>query len=190
MKKRGGGGGFGSKQPALTMVENIPLVSFAASSSSSNEDDETEVEEKRLADGPSSMMNPTTRTTVTRRLQQIIRLHVRGMTCSACSGTVEGVLSSIHGVEKAAVSLTTGRAVVEFASSLKQNISDFEALLVSSLEDVGFEAEVEKETSIANIFLSVEGMTCSACTSAVEHALNDTPGVLSASVALLPRGSA
>ena len=77
---------------------------------------------------------------------------MRGMTCSACSGTVEGVLSSIHGVEKAAVSLTTGRAVVEFASSLKQNISDFEALLVSSLEDVGFEAEVEKETSIANIF--------------------------------------
>ena len=193
MKKRGGGG-FGSKQPALTMVENTPLVSFpASSSSSSNEDDETEVEEKRLDDGPPSMMNPTDRTKTkgkVTRLQQIIRLHVRGMTCSACSGTVEGVLNSIHGVEKAAVSLTTGRAVVEFASSLKQNISDFEALLVSSLEDVGFEAEVEKETSIANIFLSVEGMTCSACTSAVEHALNDTPGVLSASVALLPRGSA
>ena len=59
---------------------------------------------------------------------------------------------------------------------------------MSSLEDVGFEAEVEKETSIANIFLSIEGMTCSACTSAVEHALNDTPGVLSASVALLLEG--
>ena len=115
MKKRGGGG-FGSKQPALTMVENIPLVSFpASSSSSSNEDDETEVEEKRLDDGPPSMMNPTDRTKTkgkVTRLQQIIRLHVRGMTCSACSGTVEGVLSSIRGVDKAAVSLTTGRAVV------------------------------------------------------------------------------
>ena len=78
--------------------------------------------------------------------------------------------------EKAAVSLTNDEP--SLSSRVTQTkYSDFEALF-SSLEDVGFEAEVEKETSIANIFLSVEGMTCSACTSAVEHALNDTPGVL------------
>jgi Cu+-exporting ATPase len=186
-----GGGGFGSK-PALMMVEKVPLVSFPGSSSS-NEGEDGEDESKIGG------CVGTQRTTKTKRQQQqqhhqqhqrIVRLRVRGMTCSACSGTVEGVLTSVHGVEKAAVSLTTGRAVVEFSSSLKQNMSDFEALLVSSLEDVGFEAEVEKETSISNIFLSIEGMTCSACTSAVEHALNDTPGILSTSVALLPRGSA
>jgi len=186
-----GGGGFGSK-PALMMVEKVPLVSFPGSSSSNEGEDGEDESEIGGCVG-------TQRTTKTKRQQQqqqhqqhqrIVRLRVRGMTCSACSGTVEGVLTSVHGVEKAAVSLTTGRAVVEFSSSLKQNMSDFEALLVSSLEDVGFEAEVEKETSISNIFLSIEGMTCSACTSAVEHALNDTPGILSTSVALLPRGSA
>lgn len=182
-----GGGGFGSK-PALMMVEKVPLVSFPGSSSS-NEGGVGE-DESEIGGCVGTQRKTKRQQQQHQQHQRIVRLRVRGMTCSACSGTVEGVLTSVHGVEKAAVSLTTGRAVVEFSSSLKQNISDFEALLVSSLEDVGFEAEVEKETSISNIFLSIEGMTCSACTSAVEHALNDTPGILSTSVALLPRGSA
>jgi Cu+-exporting ATPase len=182
-----GGGGFGSK-PALMMVEKVPLVSFPGSSSS-NEGGVGE-DESEIGGCVGTQRKTKRQQQQQQQHQRIVRLRVRGMTCSACSGTVEGVLTSVHGVEKAAVSLTTGRAVVEFSSSLKQNISDFEALLVSSLEDVGFEAEVEKETSISNIFLSIEGMTCSACTSAVEHALNDTPGILSTSVALLPRGSA
>ena len=182
-----GGGGFGSK-PALMMVEKVPLVSFPGSSSS-NEGEDGE-DESEIGGCVGTQRKRQQQQQQHQQHQRIVRLRVRGMTCSACSGTVEGVLTSVHGVEKAAVSLTTGRAVVEFSSSLKQNISDFEALLVSSLEDVGFEAEVEKETSISNIFLSIEGMTCSACTSAVEHALNDTPGILSTSVALLPRGSA
>jgi Cu+-exporting ATPase len=182
-----GGGGFGSK-PALMMVEKVPLVSFPGSSSS-NEGEDGE-DESEIGGCVGTQRKRQQQQQQHQQHQRIVRLRVRGMTCSACSGTVEGVLTSVHGVEKAAVSLTTGRAVVEFSSSLKQNIKNFEALLVSSLEDVGFEAEVEKETSISNIFLSIEGMTCSACTSAVEHALNDTPGILSTSVALLPRGSA
>ena len=189
--KRGGGGGGG--KAALTLVEKVPLVSSNRDDDDDDDDDdETDTSSTAFRHRNGKYLTPssTTKTTGKMTKQRIIRLRVRGMTCSACSGTVEGVLSSIYGVEKAAVSLTTGRAVVEFTGSLQQNISDFKGLLVSSLEDVGFEAEVEEHTSIASIFLSIEGMTCSACTSAVEHALNDTPGVLSASVALLPQGSA
>jgi len=191
------------------MVEAVPLVSSADYYSSSSiqqlnddDDDDDDDDDEFIED-----TNDTTTTTTTNnntyinstkttmlttknmielKKEQQVRLLVRGMTCSACSNAVEGVLNSIPGVHKARVTLTTGRASL----TTVKITNEFKQLLVNSLEECGFDCEVEEETSIANIFLSVEGMTCSACTTAVEQALKNTNGVLTATVALLPRGSA
>ena len=74
-----------------------------------------------------------------------IRLKITGMTCSACSATLEGVLKAVPGVNRVAISLTTGDAVVE----VEHGRTRAEAL-IAAVEDAGFEAEEVKEVRLAN----------------------------------------
>lgn len=115
-----------------------------------------------------------------------VKLHVTGMTCSACSGAVEAALQGVPGVSRVAVSVTTGSAMVE----IEHGCTVLPATLITEVEDAGFDAEEIKEVEESRIRLLIEGMTCSACTGAVERALTDMNGVETVSVALLPEGSA
>lgn len=115
-----------------------------------------------------------------------VRLEVTGMTCSACSGAVEAALQGIPGVSRVAVSLTTGSVMVE----IKHGCTVLPATLIKEVEDAGFEAEEIKEVEESSVRLLIEGMTCSACTGAVERALTEMNGVEAVSVSLLPEGSA
>ena len=115
-----------------------------------------------------------------------ITLRVTGMTCSACSTTVERVLKAVPGVKHVTISLTTGDAVVE---AKDESTLQAEAL-VEAVEGAGFEAVEIKEVEQSKVKLLIDGMTCSACTSAVDGVLRGVAGVESVSVALLPEGSA
>ncbi|KAL5537182.1 CCC2 [Sanghuangporus sanghuang] len=66
-----------------------------------------------------------------------ITLRIFGMTCSACTNTIETGLSSTPGVSKVAVSLATETAQIEFDRVL---VSPRE--LVERIEDMGFDAVV------------------------------------------------
>ncbi|RVX66186.1 hypothetical protein B0A52_10078 [Exophiala mesophila] len=68
---------------------------------------------------------------------QTTRLCVTGMTCAACVATLTKELTSRKGVIRTSISLPLSRATIVFDST-QTSIED----LVSSIEDVGFGAEV------------------------------------------------
>lgn len=130
-------------------------------------------------------------------------LRVEGMTCGACTSAVESAFQNVDGAGKVSVSLVMERAVVQHNPKI---ISPEEVR--EKIEDRGFGAEVlatvvpslsgeEKAprdgnitvgndgASLSTTTLAVEGMTCGACTSAVEGGFKNVPGIKSMSISLL-----
>ena len=129
-------------------------------------------------------------------------LAVDGMTCSACSSAVEAGFKNVDGAGTVSVSLILGRAVVQHnpdklsADSVKAIIEDrgFDAEVISTdlapplVQMAGSESQglrVPEEPGLSTTTLAVEGMTCGACTSAVEGGFKDVAGVKSMSISLL-----
>ena len=101
------------------------------------------------------------------------RAHVEitGMSCSTCSGTVEDALEGVDGVVAASANFATDEGTIEYdpeATSLGE--------LYGAIEDAGFEAAVESRT------ITVLGMSCSTCSTAVADAVSELPGVIDAEV--------
>lgn len=120
---------------------------------------------------------------------------VEGMTCGACTSAVEGAFKGVEGAGEVSVSLMMGRAVIHHDPTLlpPEKVAEM-------IEDRGFDAAVistdsssiptrgagaSKETNFAITTLAIEGMTCGACTSAVEGGLAENPGVRSVNISLL-----
>lgn len=100
-----------------------------------------------------------------------LNLPVKGMTCAGCSSRLERTLNEIDGVNVANVNLAMERADVEFVSE-KIDASE----LVKVIHKAGF--EVPSQT----VIMDVTGMTCGACSSRVQKALEAVPGVVEARV--------
>lgn len=126
-------------------------------------------------------------------------LRVEGMTCGACTSSVESAFQHEEGVGQVSVSLVMERAVVHH----DPNVIEAERIR-NIIEDRGFEAEViatdapvsaDKPTpdgpghSPTPVFttttVSIEGMTCGACTSAVQSGFDNVEGVASFNISLL-----
>ncbi|EAW10689.1 Cu(2+)-transporting P-type ATPase CCC2 [Aspergillus clavatus NRRL 1] len=124
-------------------------------------------------------------------------LAIEGMTCGACTSAVEGGLKEVAGVRSINVSLLSERAVVEHDASVvtPEKLADI-------IEDRGFGAKVLDTLTLQNgpqgslestgnlphlmiTTVSIDGMTCGACTSSVENALNGVDGLLQCNVSLL-----
>lgn len=118
----------------------------------------------------------TTVETETESTMKKIKIGVTGMTCAACSATVERSLNKKNGVANAVVNLTTHEAIVTYDPTLLD-----EAELVDAIESVGYGVRIEK------VELLVIGMTCSSCAMNVENALKKVEGVLSVVVNLATR---
>jgi len=124
------------------------------------------------------------------------------MTCGACTSSVESGFKNVDGAGSVSVSLVMGRAVVQHHSkklspeAVKEIIEDrgFDAEVLSTdipipreecLEEVmsAVSDSEELETqSLSATTLAVEGMTCGACTSAVEAGFKNVPGVKTMSI--------
>ncbi|ODA76175.1 hypothetical protein RJ55_08458 [Drechmeria coniospora] len=123
-------------------------------------------------------------------------LRVGGMTCGACTSAVEAGFDGVDGVGSVSVSLVMERAVVMHDP---QRVSASQVCEI--IEDRGFEAEVlstdlpsprvsrfkddVRVVELATTTVAIEGMTCAACTSAVEGAFADVPGFRHLSISLL-----
>ncbi|KAK0261498.1 Cu(2+)-transporting P-type ATPase [Friedmanniomyces endolithicus] len=125
-------------------------------------------------------------------------LHVGGMTCGACTSAVEGAFKDVAGIKGFSISLLSERAVIEHDASL---ISAEK--LAETIEDTGFDAEVldtqaaqhiaskpksrRKATGskLVTTTVAIEGMTCGACTSAIESGFKDIEGMAQFNVSLL-----
>ncbi|WP_414448849.1 heavy metal translocating P-type ATPase [Burkholderia sp. 22PA0099] len=115
-----------------------------------------------------------------------IELDIGGMTCASCSSRVEKALAQVPGVSRASVNLATERA------SISGNASLSAAQLVAAVEKAGYRATPDETAEAAPgtaaapqpIELDIGGMTCASCSSRVEKALAQVPGVSRASVNL------
>ncbi|CAM1509990.1 Fc.00g003250.m01.CDS01 [Cosmosporella sp. VM-42] len=120
---------------------------------------------------------------------------VEGMTCGACTSAVEGGFKDVPGVKKFSISLLSERAVIEHDSTL---LSAEE--IAEIIEDRGFDAKIintgrtksdntpkstDPSSNIATTTVAIEGMTCGACTSAVEGGFKGVDGVLKFNISLL-----
>ncbi|KAJ4261530.1 Cu(2+)-transporting P-type ATPase [Fusarium torreyae] len=126
-------------------------------------------------------------------------LRVDGMTCGACTSAVEAGFKGVDGVGNVSVSLVMERAVIMHNP---QVISADEVKEI--IEDRGFDAEVlttdlpspvgkrftdhdvhDDDNDFVTTTVAIEGMTCGACTSAVEGGFQDVPGLKNFSISLL-----
>jgi Cu+-exporting ATPase len=102
-----------------------------------------------------------------------LQLPVTGMSCAACSSRVQKGLGEMEGVHEAAVNLAAEQATIDFDPS-KLKVED----LILRVEDLGY------GTRRAEVTLPIKGMTCAACVSRVQQALEGLDGVLGVSVNL------
>lgn len=121
---------------------------------------------------------------------------VDGMTCGACTSAVESAFKDVQGAGEVSVSLVMGRAVIHHDPTVLSPNK-----VAEMIEDRGFDAEVmstdmpqtstpagtSQKSSVKTFTttISIEGMTCGACTSAVEGGLQGVAGVQSVNVSLL-----
>ncbi|KAL6992138.1 serine/threonine protein kinase Ran1 [Sarracenia purpurea var. burkii] len=116
-----------------------------------------------------------------------IQVRITGMTCAACSNSVEGALRSINGILRASVALLQNKAEIVFDPNLVK-----EEYIKNAIEDAGFEAEILAEPSTTRTKpqgtlmgqFTIGGMTCAACVNSIEGILRNLPGVKRAVVAL------
>ncbi|KAF2846908.1 copper-transporting ATPase-like protein [Plenodomus tracheiphilus IPT5] len=122
-------------------------------------------------------------------------LSVGGMTCGACTSAVEGAFKNVAGIKSFSISLLSERAVIEHDTTIIPAEK-----LAETIEDVGFDAEVldsvaaapaakknrkQKKQRTLTTTVAVEGMTCGACTSAIESGFKDVEGVHQFNISLL-----
>ncbi|XP_061373250.1 copper-transporting ATPase RAN1-like [Gastrolobium bilobum] len=115
-----------------------------------------------------------------------VQVRISGMTCAACSNSVEAALKSVDGVIGASVALLQNKADVVFNRSLVKDED-----IKNAIEDAGFEAEILPEpgslgngTTLVVGQFTIGGMTCAACVNSVEGILRNLSGVKRAVVAL------
>ncbi len=102
---------------------------------------------------------------------------VTGMTCASCSAHVQKAVSKAQGVALADVNLATEKLTVRFDEAQ----IGYEQLK-KTVEDAGY--GLEELSQPRKVELAIEGMTCAACSSAVERATRKLNGVKSATVNL------
>lgn len=100
-------------------------------------------------------------------------LKITGMHCATCAVNIEESLSKIKDVEKAQVNFGTDTAHVEFDP---KNVSIHD--LEKAVKEAGYDV-VNHEVTI-----SVGGMMCATCVETIEAALNELPGIITATVNL------
>lgn len=98
---------------------------------------------------------------------------IHGMSCAACSNRIERKLQKIDGLDSIAVNLATKKAVVHFDQQATSS-----SVIISKIAQLGFTPFTETAS------LTVENMSCAACTRRVEQKLMSQSGVLSAHVNL------
>ncbi|MBS5825404.1 MAG: copper-translocating P-type ATPase [Clostridium argentinense] len=102
-------------------------------------------------------------------------LKIEGMTCAACSKAVERACKKIDGVQESSVNLATEKLNITFDED-KVSLEDIK----QAIDKAGYKA---KNNSITKT-LKIQGMTCAACSKAVERACKKLDGVISANVNL------
>ena len=103
-----------------------------------------------------------------------LEIVVKGMTCAACVGLVSNALKDVPGVESVTTNLATEKATIMLSGDREVSMES----LAEALEDAGYGVADERVT------MNIGGMTCASCVAHISKALEDVPGVESATTNL------
>jgi len=126
---------------------------------------------------------------------ETVTLKVKGMTCTQCAQAVRRELSEMACVQSVSINPARGDVVVTGAhldkAAMRKAVESLGYTVVGQDEEIDDGEPCENCTHIAameekamTVTLQVKGMTCNHCVSAVTRAMNEIPGVASASVDL------
>lgn len=102
---------------------------------------------------------------------------VDGMTCASCSSAVERVTKKLEGVESSVVNLSTEKLTITYNEIALEKESILEVV-----KKAGYTATIEVPDK--TITMPIDGMTCAACSQAIERKLSKNDGVTSITVNL------
>lgn len=110
-----------------------------------------------------------------------IYLHITGMTCASCVGSIEKSLMKKKGVKSVLVGLLAQKAEVKFD---KKGITTEE--IIYHVKGLGYGCDLMDQCGQGEgtVDINITGMTCSSCVHLIESNLTKRPGILKASVAL------
>ncbi|ALG82096.1 heavy metal translocating P-type ATPase [Halanaeroarchaeum sulfurireducens] len=98
-------------------------------------------------------------------------LELTGMSCANCSAAIEEALEELSGVDVASANFATDDGTVAYDPDRTSLTTVYDAI-----ENAGYEA------AKASISIGVSDMSCANCAETIADRLNETPGVLSATV--------
>ncbi|KAH0884264.1 hypothetical protein HID58_060360 [Brassica napus] len=112
------------------------------------------------------------------RSRQVCRIRINGMTCTSCSSTIESVLQSLNGVQRAHVALAIEEAEVHYDPTLLSCDK-----LLEEIENAGFEAVlISTGDDVSKIDLKIDGEFTDESMTIVERSLEALPGVQSVEI--------
>jgi copper chaperone CopZ len=98
------------------------------------------------------------------------RLHITGMTCSACVATIESILKGTPGVLDASVSLLACRAEVKFDPKITN-----ENALKTAIDDIGFGAEIIPQNDDTYYLQGMSGINVFMCVHSHTQSVSGLP---------------
>jgi P-type Cu+ transporter len=104
---------------------------------------------------------------------------ITGMSCAVCAGSIEKLLSGTDGVKSINVNLTTEKGTVELDDDVIK-IDD----IYEKIESIGYGVVKKKIVNGIKITINIKGMSCASCSLKIDKVLNESKGVLNASVNL------
>ena len=107
-------------------------------------------------------------------------LRVRGLSCAACTSTVEALARGVSGVESASCSLLTASLVVRWLPGAAPSA----AAVAAAVSGGGYSCEVVDPLASRRVTFRVGGFVCDGCPSRVSRVLRALPGC--SAVALEP----
>ncbi|PAN39511.1 hypothetical protein PAHAL_7G248400 [Panicum hallii] len=103
----------------------------------------------------------------------VCRLHIKGMTCTSCTSTVESALQAFPGVQRASVALATEEAEIRYDRRIVAANQ-----LIQAVEETGFEAVlITTGEDRSRIDLKIDGVLNERLIMILESSIQALPGV-------------
>ncbi|CAD6260040.1 unnamed protein product [Miscanthus lutarioriparius] len=103
----------------------------------------------------------------------VCRLHIKGMTCTSCTSTVESAFQAFRGVQKASVALATEEAEIHYDRRIVAA-----SQLIHAVEETGFEAIlITTGEDRSRIDLKLDGVLSERLTMILKSSIQALPGV-------------
>ncbi|KAJ1272212.1 hypothetical protein BS78_06G185500 [Paspalum vaginatum] len=103
----------------------------------------------------------------------VCRLHIKGMTCTSCTSTVESALQAFPGVQRASVALATEEAEIHY-----DHRTVAASQLISAVEETGFEAVlITTGEDRSRIDLKLDGVLTERLIVILKSSIQALPGV-------------